>query len=84
MHKRDNLGHNASYWAKEFKHAEVAGLRGMPDPHVPLVEEITLAFTYGHAHSMATNPKAVPIPVKFKGVGGKKSAGKGKTKGKAK
>jgi hypothetical protein len=84
VHKRDNLGHNASYWAKEFKHTDVATLPGMPDPHAPLAEEVTLAFTYGHAHALATNPRAFPLPVKYKGVGGKKTAAKGKAKGKRK
>ena len=81
MHKRDSLGHNASYWAVECGRPELLGIPGMPPPSAPLVEETARAFQIGHAHSMGTNPKATALPfVLAAGKTKKKAAGKKKKK----
>ena len=85
MHKRDFMGHNAAFWAKEFGHSDVLVVPGMPPPAAPIVEEVVTAFQYGHQSALASNPKAFALPSKT-GAGGKKSKGakgdKKKKKGK--
>ncbi len=80
MHKRDNLGYNASYWAVECGHPELLSVPGLPPPSAPLVEEAARAFQIGHAHAMATNPKATALPSTL--ASGKKAASAKKKKGK--